>query len=73
MTSWIRTAPKSIILSILAACTVGAVATLGGFIALTLTGHATDDYLAFVLMLVNVATLTVGGTVTAARSTSPKE
>lgn len=59
---WIRKAPTAVIVAIVVVCGFGAVAVLGGYVALEYAGRPTGGYLQFVNMLINVVLLLTTGT-----------
>lgn len=78
MMNWIRKAPTTLLIAIVIVCGIGVITTIGGFVLLEYAGRDTTDYRSFVNLLVNAATLAVGGVgavgaVSAARSASNAE
>ena len=59
---WIRRAPTAVVVAVVMVCGFGAVAVLGGYVALEYAGRPTAGYLQFVNMLVNVVLLVTTGT-----------
>jgi hypothetical protein len=76
--NWIRKAPTALLVTIVIVCGLGVIVTIGGFVLLAYAGRDTDDYRAFVSVLIQAATLAVAGVgavggVSAARSASNTE